>query len=281
MKISLLGLLLLIFPFVLNAEEADKSPLDQEVIKLDGGELIFRRIDPSKYDKKLDGFFLLESEVTNQMFARYLREAGKVKEDWKWWREEKSRREKGIHGHTASTVYDVDNEDLLWQENTPPKGRGNYPVAFIRHADAEAYCAWLSKRHSVLGVFRLPTKHEWLVAAYGRNRKFPWGDQKDLSIPCVSLSYDKMRKTPVSVKQPTKDVTPEGIRHIWGNVREYIQAPGKGDDVYWMGASFKTYPRDDGWPLKPSQDYWGFVHSPDSRLESVGFRVVLVPKQKP
>lgn len=36
-----------------------------------------------------------------------------------------------------------------WTNEKYPKGEDNYPVNFVSYADAEAYCAWLTKQDGV------------------------------------------------------------------------------------------------------------------------------------
>lgn len=53
----------------------------------------------------------------------------------------------------------------------------NRPVTEVSWFEAEAYCAWMTDRHTERRwVFRLPTNAEWEMAAGGAKRPFPWGD---------------------------------------------------------------------------------------------------------
>ncbi len=153
-------------------------------------------------------------------------------------------------------------------------------MAIVSPEDASNFCLWLTKRHSGFGVFRLPTKAEWMLAAYGSTRSYPWGDNWNIGIPHVSRSLANGHVAPVPVGRPTRDVTPEGIRHLWGNVAEYIQSPTAPFDVYWMGASFSSHPEKNSFPFQPRQGYWGMSHGgvPNERT---GFRILLEPKGSP
>ena len=51
-----------------------------------------------------------------------------------------------------------------WINGTYPKGEDNYPVNFVSYADAEGYCAWLTKQDGV-NTYRLPSESEWELAA--------------------------------------------------------------------------------------------------------------------
>jgi formylglycine-generating enzyme required for sulfatase activity len=60
------------------------------------------------------------------------------------------------------------------------KQTGEHPVVCVSYLDAEAFCAWLTKRERAAGAipqtasYRLPTDSEWSRAVGGS--EFPWGD---------------------------------------------------------------------------------------------------------
>jgi formylglycine-generating enzyme required for sulfatase activity len=256
----------------------------KERVTLNAEKMIFRRISPRDYGKDLKDFFLFETEVSNGMYERFLKSTGRSKGDTELAASERAREELENRSHTyhtssTSPSYDLENAALLWRENKPPRGKGNYPVALLTIEDAKGFCQWLSRRYRDAGTFRLPTHEEWLIAAYGGGkRNYPWGDTWDPRIPYVSGSKAKQRRSPIRVTSRTRDATPEGIRHLWGNVQEYIQNPWASADVFWMGPSFKTYTDTEGDPFRPKQEYWGYVHSGESREEGTGFRVLLEPE---
>lgn len=63
-----------------------------------------------------------------------------------------------------------------WKENKFPVGAADEPVVNVSFEDANAYCAWLSKK---LGAtVRLPSEAEWeLAAGGGGDFKYPWGKE--------------------------------------------------------------------------------------------------------
>ena len=246
--------------------------------------MTFRRVSPRQYGTDGKDFFLLETEVTNEMYERFLKSTGRTKGDTELASSERSRdksmrRSGRFTVNSASPVYDLSNPALLWTNNAPPRGRGDFPVALIARGDAEAFCQWLTSRYSDCGRFRLPTVEEWLMAAYGSARKYPWGDEWSFEIPCVSRSDKERRTAPEPVKAHEKDKTPEGIYGLWGNVAEYVVDPVHfQNDTRWMGPSFKRYPTEGMFPLVARNDWWGYVHNSASRQEDIGFRVLLEPR---
>ena len=255
---------------------------DANTILLVTDSMTFRRVSPRKDGTNAVNYFMLETEVTNEMYARYLNATKRAKGDQERAKQEGRRREKmrltgAYFGSTAAPIYDFKNVSLLWNGNTPPRGRKQFPVAFLTIGDAKEFCQWLTSRYPQAGCFRLPTVQEWVFAAYGETRKYPWGDERDLTVPCVSLSAKDLRTTPTPVKTHAKDRTPEGIYDLGGNVAEFVlDLKVLSFDTRWMGASFKTYPfGKEGHPFKPRNDYWGYCHGAASRMEDIGFRVLL------
>jgi serine/threonine protein kinase/formylglycine-generating enzyme required for sulfatase activity len=62
----------------------------------------------------------------------------------------------------------------------PTQQTGEHPVVCVSYLDAEAFCAWMTKRERAAGAipqtasYRLPTDSEWSRAVGGS--EFPWGE---------------------------------------------------------------------------------------------------------
>jgi formylglycine-generating enzyme required for sulfatase activity len=166
----------------------------------------------------------------------------------------------------------------LWRNGDFPKGRGDHPVSFVTIDEATKFCKWLDARYKLPGSFRLPIQDEWLFAAYGTDRKFPWGD--------VEREYTGKSTEPVKSRPELR--TPDGIYGIWGNVSELVLSRSNGyggridhkDEPWitkWLGEGYRIE-EIRGEAVKPRQDYWGYTHSAYSRSDEWGFRIVFVPK---
>ncbi|MGB0386446.1 MAG: formylglycine-generating enzyme family protein [Ardenticatenaceae bacterium] len=111
----------------------------------------------------LDAFWIDQTEVTNEMFARFVDETGHQtdaeKEGTGW-------------AFTGTSWEWIDGAD--WQHPRGPdssvEGLEQHPVVQLSWNDAKAYCEWAGRR--------LPTEAEWEKAARGTDgRSYPWGNE--------------------------------------------------------------------------------------------------------
>jgi formylglycine-generating enzyme len=138
----------------------------------------------------VDGFWMDETEVTNEQFATFVKAKGYVTVA-----ERKPRaadfptapKENLLAGSIVFTAPDhavaLDDHYQWWRyvpgaswrhplgPGTDLKGREKHPVVHIAYEDAVAYATWAGKR--------LPTEAEWEFAARGglSGKVYAWGDQ--------------------------------------------------------------------------------------------------------
>jgi hypothetical protein len=268
----------------------------QNSVEIEVGEAkaVFVKVSPRNYEIDYPDFYFQETEVTNRMFREFLRATGKTKDDTdfiKIVRDRAPKRNKDgalvLTFSTGDIPYSVRDEKMIWRDGEFPSGTEEHPVALVTLPEARAFCEWLSKTHSDKGLFRLPTWNEWMIAAYGSKRAYPWGDTWDSTV--VHTSYGdrgRMLRTE-PVKNRPRGNTPEGVYGMLGNVAEYIAERDATSGEYfnlgarWMGASFDSGValfREAKHVIPPREDYWGYSHHAVMRADDVGFRVLLDPK---
>lgn len=109
----------------------------------------------------------------------------------------------------------------------PTAGAAQRPVTCVTWYGAEMYCRAQNKR--------LPLEAEWELAAKGAaGRPFPWGvDTDHLNGVAYHLSASR------AVGTSAKDVSPEGVYDLAGNIAEWVQSERNTPDKWVVrGGSF-------------------------------------------
>ena len=143
-------------------------------------------------------FAIGETEVTNEQYAEFIAESK----------------------HSAPAN---------WKDGKFPNGTAAEPVVEVSWADANDYCAWLSKK--IGATARLPTEAEWELAARGSDGlKYPWGN--DWKNDAAESYREKGSIRPVKTYPEGRTAT--GIYDMIGNAYEwtsdlYLDENGKPD----------------------------------------------------
>ncbi|MGD2087156.1 MAG: formylglycine-generating enzyme family protein [Candidatus Aminicenantes bacterium] len=199
----------------------------------------------------LDSFYISKYEVTNKQYGNFLKDNPDYERPGSW------------------------NDGNF---NGPEQ-----PVVGVSWYDAAAYCNWLSEKTKK--KYRLPTEAEWEKAARGTDgRFFPWGNEE----PGLNkANFAGQLHGTVSVKKNIQGISAFGLMNMAGNVSEWC-ADWYDENYYQL-----TNDRNPGGPATGKrrvvrggswQDNIFFMRTtarnsypPDTKKESLGFRVVRVP----
>lgn len=140
-------------------------------------------------------------------------------------------------------------------------------VACVSAAAAAWYCQDQGKR--------LPTESEWELAAGGAQKRWlPWDPMGSVVPGCDDAVFGRYpggacetrSHLPVSVEAPDRDVTPEGVRLLGGNVSEWVTSAAAPGSFVARGGSWGALAID----LHPAKVL--FLEPSTTRFANVGFR---------
>lgn len=163
-------------------------------------------------------------------------------------------------------------------------GRGDRPVINVSYDDAVEYAKWLTEQTGY--QYRLPSEREWeYAAAAGTKSDYWWGykvDRNRANCGVCGSQWDGQQTAPVGSFQPNS----AGLYDTIGNVLEwtstcyrssYQGAPAFGNN--WEGGDCsKRVVRSSSFrsPENSLRTTKREKHSPGSRINTLGFRVVRV-----
>ena len=102
-----------------------------------------------------------------------------------------------------------------WPGGKISPGKENYPVVMVSWKDASRYCGVYGKR--------LPKEVEWEKAARGTTkRKYPWKGDKFYAGYARTIETGVL--TPEGVNSNTRDISYYSVKHMAGNVREWVNS---------------------------------------------------------
>ena len=210
----------------------------------------------------LNGYWLDRTEVTNQMFGRFLNAEGNKQEGGTTWLD------------PIDPFVWVFEKDGTWQILP---GRENYPIVNVSWYGAKAYCAWAGRE--------LPTEAQWEYAAKGADsHRFPWGNDAP---ECDQARFSGCGNTPAEAGSLLLGSNPWGVFDLAGNVAEWIKDRYAAD--YYQQSPQEEPPGPiNGYYRVIRGGYWGSTYlalqtshrdwaGADERINSVGFRCVLTP----
>ncbi|WP_447975436.1 formylglycine-generating enzyme family protein [Nitrospira sp. Kam-Ns4a] len=232
--------------FLLGSVRKDDDPYGLET-QFDDTELPQRRI-------WLDAFAIDRDEVSLGEFLAFLQERGRPPAD--------------------------ELQRLIWHVITvhslPDYVLARWPALYVTWAEADEFCRAKGKR--------LPTEAEWEKAARGADgRLFPWGSAPPQPGLAVFGQYH-VHEIPLvaSVNSGDEGQSPYGVRHMAGNVAEWVQ-DWFGFDYYSViperdppGPTSGRYKgvRGGSWKSKPAMLRAATRNGapPDQRAPTIGFR---------
>lgn len=197
----------------------------------------------------LDDFWIQETEVTNQQYARCV-DAG-----------------------VCAPPFEEDNELYRFPDTT----YANYPVVGVDWSQAEDYCTWIEAR--------LPSEAEWEKAVRGpEGYKYPWGTEEP---SCDLLNFNDCLdpSEPANVLSYENGQSFFKAMELSGNVFEWVAdwyqedyylispvvnptGPAEGLKRVFRGGSYTTTPED-------ILAWMRFNLEPEKHSEEIGFRCAL------
>lgn len=144
-------------------------------------------------------------------------------------------------------------------DHTYDKGKGNHPVVNISIAEAEAYCAWLSKSDKS-HIYRLPNEEEWILGA----GHMP----KD-----VAMNSNHIETGLTAVDAYKQSTGACGGIDFWGNCWEWTSSTDTNGQYIVKGGSWDS--KRDDCRSERSED----VRTGSKGYGNVGFRIVRTDKK--
>jgi len=204
-------------------------------------EKVFNAILPEtpQHSVRVDDFFLMSTEVTNEQFAAFVQATGS-RPPWTWGEKAADDARQAFLIAQAEQIQAAKDEgnpvperkkfdmDDWWKKNWEgkpwevPTGKEVLPVTYVDYQDAREYARWAG--------LRLMTEFEYQRAARGSTTQlYPWGEEPPDTERCATM--DSRISEPLPAGALPKGASADGVFHLAGNVWE------------WTASPFTSYPK--------------------------------------
>ena len=202
----------LVVPVVIGDSRKTNPKDGTKLVLIPGG--TFLAGDP-KVSVNLPAYYMAETAVTNEQYARFLTERRPSQADLDKW----IALDDNCFVGKAGIRYEAYG------------GKGSHPVVNVSWHGATAYCAWAG--------LRLPTELEWEKAARGTDgRTYPWGDTWNASLCRNWDSRGSATDTTSEVGAYPGGLSPYGMYQMAGNVWEWCAD-------WYDGSAYSRYQKGD------------------------------------
>jgi formylglycine-generating enzyme required for sulfatase activity len=193
-----------------------------------------------QFEKRLDDFWLMTTEVTNEQYFVFVKATGaRPPESWAAklidaasnefiTKQGEERAKAKAEGRPVPEMVKFERAEW-WRKNWKDKpyaiapGEETLPVVYVDHRDAQAYARWAG--------LRLPTEFEFQRAGRGNtDNEYPWGDEPGNGTRAVTeeLKIDGKEvkpNRPFKVASFPSGKSQQGIFDLGGNVWEWTSSP--------------------------------------------------------
>lgn len=186
-----------------------------------------------QYTERVEDFFLMVNEVTNEQYAAYV-EASGSQPPWTWGEQATNEARQAFLEEQNAAIQAAKAEGkqpparqtfdaaAWWAKNwegkewAVPSGQETVPVTYVTYQDARNFARW--------GGMRLMTEVEFQRAGRGKGEGVhPWGDDP-IDKERAATSESRL-SAPLKVGSLPKGATESGIHDLVGNVWEWTSSP--------------------------------------------------------